>query len=76
MHEWMRRALCAAFPTLPWTAEPQHVSPTAEAAMELVCRLCPVQATCRTYVEGTAVTRGFWAGADRSRTDRLEDGAA
>ena len=78
MPAWMRRALCAAFPTLPWIAEPQQTSSKALEAMGLVCGICPVQVECRAFVEHTSVTSGFWAGADRSEPGRPvdEDGAA
>jgi hypothetical protein len=78
MPEWMRHALCTAFPTLPWIRDAEQVSPAARTSMDLVCRLCPVVDACEAYVRRQAVVSGFWAGEDRDQVGHLEhtDGAA
>lgn len=78
MPAWMRLALCSLFPTLPWLVEPQRRSPAAAGSMGLVCRLCPVHEACERFATETAVSSGFWAGADRGpapTTGRGEDAA-
>jgi hypothetical protein len=76
MPEWMERALCSAFPTMPWVLEPQERSVAAERAMGAVCVACPVNAQCSAYVESREVSSGFWAGCDRTPAEELQDGAA
>ena len=62
---WMASALCARFPTLPWTADPGPVPSPAEESMRLVCALCPVQRECGTFVIAERIDAGFWAGSHR-----------
>ena len=71
MPPWMARALCSAFPTMPWVLEPQECSVAAERAMGAVC-----DARCAAYVEAREVSSGFWAGCDRTPAEELQDGAA
>ena len=78
MPVWMSQALCGAFPTLPWIADPQDCSTAARASMQLVCGLCPVRAHCAEYVASEHIVSGFWAGEHRSdpAASARSDGAA
>lgn len=75
---WMSQALCDAFPTLPWIAEPQDCSTAASASMQLVCGLCPVRPDCIEYVDAQHIVSGFWAGEHRTEpaASMRSDGAA
>lgn len=76
MPAWTARALCAAFPTMPWVVEPEQRSVAAERALGVVCVACPVSKECAAYVESRDVCSGFWAGMDRTPRVELDEGAA
>ena len=75
---WRSAALCRHFPDLSWIVEPTDRTPSAEAAMAVVCLSCPVQVQCEMYADRWNVTSGFWAGKDRTPVSgaRDETGAA
>lgn len=75
MPDWRARALCAAFPAMPWISEPEDRSVAVERAMAAVCTACPVQLECAAYVDRNGICAGFWAGRDQSPS-RVRDGAA
>jgi len=62
---WMTGAACTNRPDLPWIADADSTTDRERVAMAGVCAGCPVQALCATYVAGTDVTGGFWAGKDQ-----------
>ena len=63
--QWRALALCAAFPNLPWIADPSARSSAAVCAMTAVCQACPVRVDCEAVVEACGVSSGFWAGRER-----------
>lgn len=64
--DWMRDALCVCFPDFPWTLDGHRVSGDDEDLMGQVCRLCPVLAQCRRYVQTEHIIAGYWAGQHRT----------
>ena len=71
---WRDRALCAAFPGLPWVLEPERVPESTRRSMVVVCAACPVFADCVAEVRASGVTAGFWAGPFRHDPAELELG--
>jgi hypothetical protein len=63
---WRSEALCRHFSAMPWLEDPEDRSWSVEAAMEAVCRACPVRPDCETYVTRYGIVSGFWAGRDRT----------
>lgn len=62
---WQALGACGARSDLPWTAEPEHLTPWDAETMRVLCARCPVLTDCAAYVEEAHVTAGWWAGTHR-----------
>lgn len=78
--EWMRLAVCQAFPELPWLADRDDVTSRDRLRLAAACRACGCVERCAEFVGREHIDGGFWAGEFRDlptlTTDTEFDGAA